>query len=128
MYREPTTHRLLEGQAEPPLLAEELSVPSVSSGTSNSLGCFPVRVVFVGPRATVAGKTGPAGRVPVPCHPRGRRRQRLTEPTCLSRQTVVTDTNLYDALSVPDAESSTMRCRKKLYDALSVRTYLSFPP
>ena len=29
---------------------------------------------------------------------------------------------LHDALSPAQAESSTMRCRKKLYDALSVRT------
>src|SRR5262245_9835087 len=31
-------------------------------------------------------------------------------------------TNRNEALSVREAESSTMRCRKKLYDALSVRT------
>ena len=34
-------------------------------------------------------------------------------------------TDLYAALSGRSAESSTMRCRKKLYDALSVRKYQS---
>jgi hypothetical protein len=30
-------------------------------------------------------------------------------------------TNLHDALSLPSDENSTMRCRKNLHDALSVR-------
>lgn len=32
-------------------------------------------------------------------------------------------TNLHDALSVPEAKRSTMLCRKKVHDALSVRSY-----
>jgi hypothetical protein len=35
------------------------------------------------------------------------------------------DSNLHDVMSVQQAESSTMSCRKKLYDDLSVRTFPS---
>src|SRR5262245_42379262 len=40
-----------------------------------------------------------------------------------SRAAIASAINRYDALSAGADESSTMRCRKKFYDALSVRTY-----
>jgi hypothetical protein len=39
----------------------------------------------------------------------------------LERTAITADTDLHAALSVQGDQSSTMRCRKKLYDALSVR-------
>src|SRR5512135_1316423 len=43
-----------------------------------------------------------------------------------ARRCVASATNLHDALSVRRDRNSTMRCRKKLYDALSVRNLTFF--
>jgi hypothetical protein len=120
-YREPTTHRLLEGPAAPPQLARELSVLRASSITPQALGWLPIAAASVGSIAKTAENSGLPSVAPVCCQPRGRSRHRLPKPPRDARQAVATDTNHYDALSVPDAGSSTMRCRKKVNDALSVR-------
>jgi hypothetical protein len=57
-YQKPTTHRLLERQVKPPLLAGELSILFVSSGTTRSLGWFPILLALVGPITKMAGKIG----------------------------------------------------------------------
>ena len=122
MYREPTTHRLHEGRAKPPLFAGELPVPRARSGTRRSLGCFPITVTSVGAIAKMVENSGLPAVAHMRRKPRETSRPRLPQPPRVARQAVGTDTNLHDALSVPDAESSTMRCRKNLYDALSVRS------
>jgi hypothetical protein len=43
-------------------------------------------------------------------------------PNLHARKYVASATNLHNALSPAQAESSTMRWRKKLYDALTVRS------
>jgi hypothetical protein len=49
---------------------------------------------------------------------KGRRVRDIATTTCSNSAT-----DLHAALSGQGAESSTVRCRKKLYDALSVRKY-----
>src|SRR5512135_68236 len=54
-----------------------------------------------------------------------KRLQGVTELPGISRSAAATDINLRDALSVRGDGSYTMRCRKKLRDALSVRTQVT---
>jgi hypothetical protein len=56
-YGEPTPHRSLEGQAEPPLLVGSPSVKNASTGTSRSLGCFPTAVALGGPITKIGGNS-----------------------------------------------------------------------
>src|SRR5262245_26943556 len=104
-YREPTTHRLLEGLGEPPLLAAELSVPQAPADKCRSLARFPVAVPLVGPTAKKAGNSGLSVVFPVRYQPTGRPWHCRTKPSCAARRAVGADTNLHDALSVPDAGS-----------------------
>ena len=53
----------------------------------------------------------------------GKQRHRPVEPPRVTREIAVTDTYLHDPLSVPEAASCTMPCRKNMNDQLSVRTY-----
>jgi hypothetical protein len=132
---EPTTHRLVRRIILPPPHHPHECRPeptlSAPAGVGSSLHCPSGASPGSGDRGRWWGSTA---RVSPPIHAVSRvatssasrtqpaeQRERTSAGT--SRTAVASATNRSDALSVRGDKSAVMRCRKKVSDALSVRTY-----
>src|SRR5512135_355126 len=131
---EPTTHRAVRRVFLPPPHHLHECRPEPTLATPNGGGSRLHRALEASPGSrarprwsgSVARLSQPiceVFRVPMGTDPRTQPAEEREQTSAQAPSTAITSaTNLHDAVSVRCGESCTMRCRKKLYDALSVRT------
>lgn len=132
---EPTTHRAVWRVFLPPPHHLHECRPEPTHATPNGGGSRLHRALEASPgsraRPRLSGSAARLSqpicevfRVPMGTDPRTQPAEEREQTSAQAPSTAITSaTNLHDAVSVRCDESCTMRCRKKLYDALSVRSH-----